>query len=1201
MEDDSSAVLQCPCHQCANTNTLYRALQSKDKTKEVISWLSGSFEQKIRDNGGRLSCDPLSRCVNRVNASFSILNDIRHACRDYLEQSNQQTAGDPKRVTPIKAPVINYETSFPSLSNTTAAAPNVLIARKKPKSKAPLSPQSKPKRRIRPAQASTSNSGNIASLPSEEPLHINSLEASIASLPSESSSQGNITILQEPVMRQIPSSNASAWAKHPPTAQAFNGGNIVSLPSEEPLQPNSLQFSITDLQSTPSQVGGNIASLPSQEPMVRQIPSSNAKAWAKHAPSNSGNIGSLASEAPLQLNALHSSTTGAQVTPSQVGRNIASLPSQEPMMRQRPTNAKAWMKPALNKAEQASNGGNIGSLPSKEPLQLNYLQSSITGAQVTSSQVGGNVASLPSQEPMMRQRPTNAKAWVKPALNKAEQASNDGNIGSLPSEEPLQLNSLQSSITGVQATSSKEIGNIASLRSQEPIQPSSPPKAWTFQTPTTPKRSSGVSNTTDPEQIENLSNLYTTLILYNLVPSTPLELHLLVGLLTLKDSAARKPEKHAIRSILISPEACREFAIHSLTALKTIIGNLHLQVLTAFVDCPSVRELLPALTKELTARLQERHRNIVETDTGFGGGTQPILTLPFDENRDSRHNYKSREESALYKNREESRDAFLYQLRYFQNVRGRVVDISELESSLLKIRRSARIVIQGIQVPNMHWFAQFFSDLLLQLGLVAMEETDKELLRITDKDKLQRLHKRFSSKVGTSKGSSTKMLSDTKEGQSPEKEAHQLFTGHQEFFFIFLQAADSYSFGVHLKSRLASSIKGLERHSELKGLQDRVAKLQLLAKFLGVLLFSPNWHTSGVSSVLNAVSSEEAEIWTSTAELTLPLCQLIDDAHDKQRLLGTIPWILELLRMANWDAISMRSTSVESVVTKLISLRDDIGESQSPSLQLVVLSLESFFHQIVGLRRTHSLSRLQYAGTPSTQEDAVDMVELQVSKNFLFASISHMDELLSLLSSIASTRSKTFGTPRKMRPSSVSASISSFSSLPSAGDAITSVSSLNRTAIPGSRDGESRIIGKLVDLFFHQHGDLKEICEFVTGRAVQKAIAEVQLNFLDAHLGKVEYPRSITEEPSAFTDIEQEALVGSLRFFKDSLGSTIRQSVSTLSPPTKSPKVQEIAAALALTHALRSSNPKVHALVKVEVKKHYEVYLRKEKKRLMDE
>jgi hypothetical protein len=313
------------------------------------------------------------------------------------------------------------------------------------------------------------------------------------------------------------------------------------------------------------------------------------------------------------------------------------------------------------------------------------------------------------------------------------------------------------------------------------------------------------------------------------------------------------------------------------------------------------------LTAELTARVQERQSNLIISESGFTGGMQPILTVPFDENQDSCHNYKSRDESILYKNREESRDAFLYQLRYFQNVRGRVLDTSELESSLLRIRRSATNVIQGVQVQICIAFAQLFANLLLQIGLVPMEETDKELLRITDKDKLQRLHKRFSSKVGPSKGRSVQVLSVVKDEQSLEKEAHQFFPGHQEFFFIFLQAADSYNFGVHLKSRLVAGIKDLERQNELNGFQERLARQQLLAKFLGVLLFSPNWHPSGVSDVLKSASTEDLEIWTSVTDIPLPLCDFIENARNEHRLFGTIPWILELLRMAKWDKISIQS------------------------------------------------------------------------------------------------------------------------------------------------------------------------------------------------------------------------------------------------------------------------------------------------------
>ena len=37
----------------------------------------------------------------------------------------------------------------------------------------------------------------------------------------------------------------------------------------------------------------------------------------------------------------------------------------------------------------------------------------------------------------------------------------------------------------------------------------------------------------------------------------------------------------------------------------------------------------------------------------------------------------------------------------------------------------------------MPWFAQFLCELLLQVGLAPVEETDEDLLNIADKDKLQ--------------------------------------------------------------------------------------------------------------------------------------------------------------------------------------------------------------------------------------------------------------------------------------------------------------------------------------------------------------------------------------------------------------------------------------------------------------------------------
>ncbi|KAI2500460.1 hypothetical protein MHU86_14005 [Fragilaria crotonensis] len=1084
-----SAATQCPCHRFSNTKSIYEALTSGTSTNEVIDWLSGRHaEENIQKQGRlRLSCNSSDRCGNRVNTSFSILNDIRSACRDYLEGPNQTTLEE-SRVT--------YETSFPSLLQTTpakapAAKPNTLITRKNPKAKkyqtdsAPEPQQRRPIRRIRPAIAlSPSDKGNIANLQCE-PLVRNALPASIDSSPLEKSPS---TTMQRAKKGSLPPQAL---------ATVSNKGSTGSRLSDEPL-------------ARPARLVGGFQKAVASEPSKITLHSNR--------PRDNSMVSGAFPQSSLRV-----------ITPT-------SFPS------------------AGHRTGSSTEVDSTGNVPSAHagPSSHNTLI------------------------------PSNDDKDMKNFVYESHQHHGDLTSGSHQSQP---LSSMPEGSSDL----------VSKTNTDTPT--------WALQTPTkavVPVDKAEICKALPAEMVEHLSELYTSLIINNLVPSTPLELRFLIGLLTVEDSASRTPAKDAIHNILISPKAVRAFAVQSLTMLQTLLGNLHLQVLSALIECPPVRELLPELTTELSARFRERRESLVTNDIGFGGGIQPILTLPFDENRDSRHNYKSREEAALYRNREESRDAFLYQLRSFQNIRGRVLDTSELEASLVKIKRSAGNVVKGVDVHNMHWFAQFFSELLLQIGLVPMEETDKELLQITDKDKLQRLHKRFSSKVGTSKGSSIKMVEDLKDSGSPEKEAHQLFPGHQEFFFLFLQAADSYCFGAHLKSRLVASILSLESNTDLKGILDRMMKLQLLAKFLGVLLFSPNWHTSAVSGVLNSVSNDEISIWTGATELSiLPLLEVISKAKNKQHLLSTIPWVLELLRMAKWDAISMRSSTVRSIVARLISLRDAFRTTGTPSLQLVSFSLESFFHQIVGLRHTHSIYRLPMEKEmPSLDESAVDFVELEVSKTFLFATVSHMDEFLTLLTSIAITKSKSVGTPRKMRPSMVSSSTISFSNLPTNDDVALPIAAPSQGALPGSQGAKGAIIGKLVDLFFHQHGDLREICEFVAARAVQKAMVDVQHHFLSEYFVKVDQSKFATEESEIRSELEREAQDRALQVFEASLGSTISQAVSMLSMPSKSAKVKEIAATLALDHVKKSSRFKVNALVKVELTKYTEAYLRKEKRRL---
>jgi hypothetical protein len=920
----------------------------------------------------------------------------------------------------------------------------------------------------------------------------------------------------------------------------------------------------------------------------------------------------------------------ALAAPTSAAANVL-VPRKKPPKKDQPTSlahsaASAWNKPKRRirpaQATVSVGNGNIASLSSEEPLQT--VPALVTNRSTHDSPFLKRTSlAARSDEPSSIDASIRSKELdgcrAKMGKPQPEGISSDGAEESnsestrsqlvLPAQEgsdaapPIQqaLTPVKAAITAFTGTSDKQ----TYFRNTENIKGPVPDtrvdtnfdNAWSSSSLRTPTKNSLDNNQRDGKEspmmdailVENLSTLYTTLIRFHLVPSTPMELHLLIGLLTIKDSASRQPQVTSMYNILVSPEACREFAKHSLMQLRSLLGNLPLQVLSALVECPPFREQMGGLAKELASKLKERQGAIMEANTGFGGNHCTVhLALPFDETQDSRHNFKSRDELALYKNREESRDAFLYQLRYFQNVRGRVLDTAELESSMVRLQQAARKVIEGVDGVNMHWFAKFFCTMLLQIGLVPMEETDKDLLNIADKDKLQKLHKRFSSKVGTSKGRSTKILSETNDTQSPEKEAFRYFPGHQEFFLIFLLPATPYNFGVHLKSRLVTGIGQLSAPYELKGMQDRIQKLQLLARFLGVLVFSPTWHKPEVFGILNSSASDERAIWTGAADPILPLLSLFhSDSDNEIQLLSTVSWILDFLRMGKWDSVSMRDNKMEAVIAKLLSIQSQLSQDVSSGLQLLQLSLESFFHEVIGLRRAHLLSRVWPLHTGC---EAKDVIELKFAKNFIFASVSHLDELFALLNSLSLSTSKVIGTPRKLRPSivSLSANLSSLT-MESSSDVEYAApgSSLRAPIRPFDRDeGRHRIVGRLVDIFFHQHGDLKNTSEFIVDRALEKAILELKAQ-LPSILKKVDVSSTaLSDATLGSSPLGKDVMSESMKRVDASLRLTIRLAIEALSPPSKAKKVKEIAGTLALEHAILAGKPRVQALVDSEVRKH---------------
>lgn len=169
------------------------------------------------------------------------------------------------------------------------------------------------------------------------------------------------------------------------------------------------------------------------------------------------------------------------------------------------------------------------------------------------------------------------------------------------------------------------------------------------------------------QRIERLVMVYVALFQNLLIPSTTLELHLLIRMLSISETQRGKQQRPYndaneeaintfLRPIFINKDSCRQFAIQALSQLQPVLRNLPVQLLRSLTLCAPFRKHCVALTKDLTAIVEEYDRR------GLSGefppeavtGTHAILTLPFDQERDSRHTYRTQAEIRLYKNRKRS-------------------------------------------------------------------------------------------------------------------------------------------------------------------------------------------------------------------------------------------------------------------------------------------------------------------------------------------------------------------------------------------------------------------------------------------------------------------------------------------------------------------------------------------------------------------
>lgn len=1226
---DLTSIVQCPCQHFQTAEAVRRALDTEEYTARLTAWLSSEEVKEEtreftvssrRNNSHRLSCqnEPGNQCSNRLGTAFSILNAIREACRRHLDSSTVPLSTLTVSSSSCQSAPQNaetYEDLFPPLQSTStsqSAPPTVLPGRIKKKEQ---QPQTRPA--IRESDSSKSKDDQQ-----------NKWAAAVSGGSSGAKSRN-----QKRRIRPVPASTSSSSGWGSFTAN------------------DSLQ-SRMNLSAGNGTVKGNIAALPSEDPSaIRRMIHSSASASQKQKRKEKMNM-----------------TEKSSVPPSGAWGQATTI------------NASLSMSPS---AGHGMAKGNIAGLPSEDPSKMRQIIASSTLAdqkqarkQISELEVSGKLRKssmkvVSAGENSVFVRQPNDQTSVLAGTSSHLSAGPKGieSRSEINSRVPETKNTNQSADANDE--SQTKDAQLCMLNSQ----------STTYRAPKcSPHKHNDNDAIANEERVERLVSVYSTILIHHLAPSIAMELHLLVRLICVSDepvelissdgsklgSKTQTPSQSKVTNtpipdytpIFREARTCRCFATKVFSRIRSILLNLGHELIKPLLVFPPFTELLPSLTRELRSIVEEGNKRFLfgtEHVTIASNTNTPMLTLPFDEARDSRHNYRTRDQNALYSNREDTRDAFLYQLREFQDVRGRLLDPGQAERSIRKIRMSSRELMRTLLPDNMLWFAELFCDLLLQIGLVPVEETDKEILKhVGDKDKLQKLHRRFTTKGGQMNKSSQKLVLDQKSHTSALSsvvQAEHFFPGHQEFFFLFLLSADSYNFGVQLSRRLVGLISGMASLDDVRGLEQRLSRLQLLSKFLGVLVFSPNWNLNrqehiGTSNSAQACASENAIIHLNTTEPVLRLKWFIEEAWRKRRLVADIPWIVEYLRMSKWDTVSQNTCYYQHIFALLRSIHKRIGQQRdqnnffSSNMQLVSFQLESLFSDVIGLGQTAYLpvvllprragadrGHLPLGEHPpagmNLDYEELDILPLWFSKTYLFTSCPHLEELYSLVCNLNQNKGRLVaggGASRKMRPYAVSSGLNSDAISDTGGyDACEGIygtaeglsfNPLSRTTFAWKKreDDKTGIHGKLIDAFFNQHRDLQKLCEFIVECNVKnvsailasRCIAPIRRETVSSYEASINVqPPQATEFKTigeVINEAERDALSAAREYLKNECEERIRQSLEFLIPPQTDMKVKDVATSLSIEHGIRICEHLVEGMVREEIRKMTEIFERREKK-----
>ncbi|GMH93774.1 hypothetical protein TrST_g416 [Triparma strigata] len=401
--------------------------------------------------------------------------------------------------------------------------------------------------------------------------------------------------------------------------------------------------------------------------------------------------------------------------------------------------------------------------------------------------------------------------------------------------------------------------------------------------------------------INHLARIYSAVILNRLAPSTINEITLLVNLLSVPPIAtvtSPDPQYSVVTEVLNTPQNCRLFAQSTLLALTPLLKTLFFPTLKRLSQLPQIASSASRTDTPLSTQLTSLLDAADLTTPNVDDVAQAPLPVQFDKDRDSRHNYKSRELSAVYKNRETTRDAFLSMLRDFKT--------SGFTNHAVTVD-SSHLITQLTEYGNLDWFSDFF---VLTVTHMGEGEVDEEVKRL-GAEKVGKLARRFNAPAATS----TPTQANT--------EVSQFFLNNLEFFYLFLSCPFSALLTPFLLPRFLFELHSILKDSN-QSLVSRIRRATVCAKFVGLLIKGKGGKGEGVN----------VKEWAESSKPPIDLKAHLVSAYVNNSLVITLPYASQILKLLHHSPLYSTSRDVQDCLKLLGEIGRDHAQqvrSSSPS------------------------------------------------------------------------------------------------------------------------------------------------------------------------------------------------------------------------------------------------------------------------------